>query len=310
MHEPVLLNEVVESLAVKPGGCYVDGTVGGGGHAERMFEVAGGDIQLIGIDRDADAIGRTRRRLGKYGAACRLVHGNFADIKELVAAQGMESVDGVLLDVGVSSNQLDEEGRGFSFGKDGPLDMRMDRSRGQTAAGLLKEADEEELRSLFWEFGEERQARRIARAIVRARGEGDITTTAQLAGIVEQAVGRRGSRHPATRVFQALRIAVNDELNALKEGLDGALALLREGGRMAVISFHSLEDRIVKQFFVRHEGRWNSLPAGGQAWEGETPVVKRITRKPIRPGVEETAANARARSAKLRVAEKVSEKGM
>ena len=310
MHESVLIREAVELLNVKAGGRYVDGTLGGGGHSRAILEKAGPDGFLLGIDRDESALERAGAKLGELKRQARLVHGNFGDLRNLAEANGAGVVDGILLDIGISSDQLDEGERGFSFMKDGPLDMRMDVSGGCTAADLVNGLPEEELCSIIRDYGEERLARQVARAIVRERAVEPITRTGRLAAIVEKSVGgRRGRVHPATRTFQGLRIRVNGELDELERGLEGGLALLAPGGRMAVISFHSLEDRIVKRFFVRHAGRWESLQAGGRKWIGETPVVSLVTRKPVVATDEETAANPRARSAKLRVAEKVPDDG-
>jgi len=306
MHEPVLINEVVDFLVVKPGGCYVDGTVGNGGHAGAILEKAGAAGTLLGIDRDMQALERASGVLERYGEKACLEHGNYADMAEIARGKGIKAADGVLIDLGVSSEQLDEGVRGFSFAKDGPLDMRMDRSScGETAADLVNGLSEDELREIISEFGEERMAKQIARLIVRERIKEPVVTTGVLAGIVERAVGgRRGRVHPATRTFQALRIKVNDELGSLARGLPAGLNLLAPGGRMAVISFHSLEDRIVKRFFASHAGRWESLQVGGQKWVGERPVVRIVTRKPVTPSEQEMNRNPRSRSAKLRVGER------
>ena len=305
-HVPVLVGEVLERLAVRPGGIYVDGTLGSGGHARAVLERAGPQGVLLGIDRDAEAIARARRNLQGVAGRCVFVKGNFAEVAGIARREGFDRVDGVLLDIGVSSEQLDEPERGFSFRADSALDMRMDRSSGSTAADLIRRLSEEELRSILRDYGEEHRAARIARAIVAARKRMPLATTGELARVVETAAGgRRGRLHPATRTFQALRIAVNDELDCLERGLVGGLDLLAPGGRLAVISFHSLEDRIVKRFAVRHAGRWESLQAGGRRWHGELPVVALVTRKPVTPSEEEVGRNPRARSAKLRVVERL-----
>jgi len=307
MHEPVLIKEVVSLLVVGQGGIYVDGTLGDGGHAAAIVERAGTGVFVLGLDRDCDALGRAEKRLKKHNRQIRMVHGNYADMREIAREEGIESVDGVLLDVGVSSEQMDDGNRGFSLMHDGPLDMRMDNSSEEvTAADLVNRLPEKELSTVLAEFGEERMAARVARAIVKEREKGPILNTMRLAVIVEKAKGgRRGRIHPATQTFQALRIKVNDELGLLEKGLESGLQLLKKNGRMAVISFHSLEDRIVKKFFLRHAGRIESLQAGGSRWIGEKPEMAILTRKPVTASDEEVFANPRSRSAKLRVAEKV-----
>ncbi len=305
IHQSVLLDETLERLSVLPDGRYIDGTLGSGGHAEGVLRAAGSGARLLGIDRDQEALVRSEVRLKGWSDQCVLAHGDFRHMAEIARENGFSTVDGILMDVGVSSDQLATAGRGFSFMADGPLDMRMDASQGQTAAQLLAEIDEGSLSRVIRDFGEDHAARRIARAIVRAREEAPIETTAQLAATIERAVGRRGRLHPATRTFQALRIWVNDELGALQDGLEGALGLLGKGGRMAVISFHSLEDRIVKRFFASHVGREISLEAGGSEWRGERPRMSLVNRKPIQASENECIENPRARSAKLRVAMRV-----
>ncbi len=308
MHTPVLLKETVDSLAVKPGGVYIDGTLGRAGHAREILARAGKGARLVGIDRDTQALKESAERLGRVpGASLALVHGCHGSIAQIVRAEGIDAVDGVLLDLGVSSPQLDEPQRGFSFRADGPLDMRMDQSRGETAADLLATRSEAELEEIIRALGEERNARRIAKAIASARLKARIATTAQLASIVEKAVGRHGAHHPATRTFQALRMAVNDELGELERALAGGIGLLKIGGRMAVITFESLTDRIVKRFFAAHEGRMSSLQGGGERWTGETPRVRRVTRRAVRASQDEIARNPRARSAKLRTVERIGE---
>ncbi len=303
MHQSVLAAEVVAGLAPRPGGVFADGTAGSGGHAALLAERIGPAGRLLVIDRDVEALGRARERLRPYGAVCVFVHGNYGDLAAHTAANGFEALDGVLLDLGVSSDQLDTPERGFSFRADGPLDMRMDASGGPTAAELVNRAPEQELAEWFALYGEEPAARRVARAIVAARTAAPLTRTADLAAVVARAKGgRRGRIDPATQVFQALRIVVNGELDALDRGLEAALTLLRPGGRLAVISFHSLEDRRVKVCFRRHLGRWEALEAGGESWIGEKPGVTLLTRKPVMAGATEVADNPRARSAKLRVA--------
>ncbi|MBQ6339942.1 MAG: 16S rRNA (cytosine(1402)-N(4))-methyltransferase RsmH [Kiritimatiellae bacterium] len=305
MHKPVLLKETVDSLAVKPGGVYIDGTLGRAGHAREILARAGTGARLMGIDRDTLALTESAERLERIpGVSLTLVHGCHGNIAKIVRDEGISAVDGILLDLGVSSPQLDEADRGFSFRADGPLDMRMDRSRGETAADIVATRSEDELASLLRTFGEEPNARRIARAIVQARAVARIETTAQLASLVEKTVGRSGAHHPATRTFQAFRMAVNDELGELERALEGGLGLLKPGGRMAVITFESLTDRTVKRFFAAHAGRMVSLQQGGERWEGTLPKVRLVTRHAVTASDEEIAENPRARSAKLRTIER------
>ena len=306
MHVPVLLRETVESLAVRPGGVYVDGTLGRAGHACAVLARAGNGATLVGIDRDEQALRESAERLKAVaGARVELVHGRHGDLAALVRERGIDEVDGILLDLGVSSPQLDEAGRGFSFRSDGPLDMRMDRSRGLTAADLIATKDEDALAATFRTLGEEPQARRIARALVRAREKAPLVTTGQLADLVERTVGRHGAHHPATRVFQALRMEVNDEVGELERALAGGLDLLKPGGRFAVITFESITDRIVKRFFAAHAGKMVSLQQGGARWEGDLPRVRLVTRHALMATDVEMGLNPRARSAKLRTAEKM-----
>ncbi len=306
MHRPVLLAETVEALAPRPGGVYVDGTLGRAGHACAVLARAGDGAALVGIDRDEQALRESAERLKAVaGARVELVHGRHGDLAALVRERGFDEVDGILLDLGVSSPQLDEAERGFSFQRDGPLDMRMDRSRGLTAADLVATKGEDALAATFRALGEEPQARRIARAVVRAREKAPLATTGQLAALVERTVGRRGAHHPATRVFQALRMEVNDEVGELERALAGGLALLKPGGRFAVITFESITDRIVKRFFAAHAGKMVSLQQGGARWEGERPRVRLVTRRAVTATDGETALNPRARSAKLRTAERM-----
>jgi 16S rRNA (cytosine1402-N4)-methyltransferase len=306
MHQPVLLSETVERLRPRPGGVYVDGTLGSGGHAEAIVKAMEGQGLFIGIDRDPEALARAGEKLAPYGEWVRLVHANFAEMADVVRGAGATQVDGIVMDLGVSSNQIGTPERGFSFQDNGPLDMRMDTTKPITAETLVNELSDNELAECFRDLGEERRAWAAAKAIVRARDEAPIRTTGRLAEIVAKAVGgRRGRIHPATRVFQALRMRVNEELESLKEGLEAGINLLAPGGRMAVISFHSIEDRIVKHCFADHAGRMASLAAGGEAWEGREPRMRRITRKPVTASEAELAENPRARSAKLRVVERV-----
>ena len=302
-HIPVLLLEAVDALAVKPGGRYVDGTLGRAGHTQEILARGG---CVLGIDRDDQALREVeelKSRGDEKWSRLTLARGNHGDLKEIACEKGWTEVDGILLDLGVSSPQLDEAGRGFSFLRDGPLDMRMDRSRGVTAADLVNNESAERLEEIFREWGEEPQARRIARAIVAERKEHSFTTTMELADYLERILGRRGAHHPATRVFQALRMEVNDEMGELERALEGGFRLLRKGGRFAVITFESLTDRVVKRSFAAHVGRMVSLQQGGERWEGDLPRAKAISRKAIVAGAEETALNPRSRSAKLRVIE-------
>ena len=309
-HISVMPRETLDGLNVRPGGRYIDGTLGGGGHAEAILRAAAPDGRLLGFDRDPAAIERVRARLAPFGDRFEAVHANFADMADVAREHGFDAVDGVLLDLGVSSFQLDDPERGFSFLHDGPLDMRMDTTRGETAADLLARlaGDPEALAAILRDYGEEPRAGRIARALCEAQARAPFTTTAQLAAAVEKAVGGRcgAARHPATRTFQALRIAVNRELDAVAAGLEAGLSLLSPGGRMAVITFHSLEDRIVKRVFAEHVGRWESLQAGGRCRIGREPAVADVLRKPAVADEAEQAANPRARSAKLRIVERTS----
>jgi 16S rRNA (cytosine1402-N4)-methyltransferase len=286
-HLPVLATAAIEALAIRPDGTYVDATFGAGGHAALMLAALGPHGRLIAFDADPSA-----RAFAPDDARFTLVHANFRSLAAQLDALGIAQVDGVLMDLGVSSMQFDEPERGFSFRAAAPLDMRMDPSAGESAAAFLATRDEREIADVIYRFGEERASRRIARAIVALRDAGTpVRDTLDLAGVVARAAGRGGRTaiHPATRTFQALRIAINDELGALAAGLDAALARTTPGGRVAVISFHSLEDRIVKQTLKND------------------PRARAITRKPIIAGADELAANPRARSAKLRVAERVEE---
>lgn len=297
LHIPVLLKETVDALAVRRGGAYIDGTLGRAGHTREIIARGG---RVLGIDRDEQA-------LNEVGEIENLtaVKGRHGDIKEIAYENGWKEVDGIMLDLGVSSPQLDDAGRGFSFQREGPLDMRMDRAQGLTAAEIVNKESAENLAWIFRTYSEERQAKKIANAIVRARERGRMfETTEDLASLVSSVIGRSGPHHPATRVFQALRMAVNDELGELERALEGALSLLREGGRLAVITFESLSDRIVKRFFSSHVGVMRSLQQGGEEWCGTEPRARAVMKKPIVSSDEECAANPRSRSAKLRVIEK------
>lgn len=305
-HIPVMLDECLEGLAIDPKGIYVDGTLGNGGHAAAILEQLEHGGTLIGFDRDADAIERVKETLkAGEGKRVELVHGNYADMATELDRLGVGKIHGLLLDLGVSSFQLDVAERGFSFQKDAPLDMRMDRTRGQTAADVVNTTSEQELADIIFRYGEERGSRRIARAIMEARAKARIEGTLQLAQIIERAKGgRRGRKiHPATQTFQALRMAVNDELAAIEQVLETMIGRVVEGGRIVVLTFHSLEDRLVKQFFNRHVPREESLQQGGTRRHYDEPPVEWIWKKPLKASREEQAVNPRARSAKLRAVE-------
>ena len=307
-HRPVLLHPLIESLQPKPGGIAVDATLGGGGVTAALLErvIPGGTV--LAVDRDQAALDAARVRFAAYGDALQPAHGNFRDLEGLATARGLREVDAVAFDLGVSSLQLDAPERGFSFRLDGPLDMRMDRSESLTAADLVNGESEEELAEILRELGEERFARSIARSIVRARRSEPITTTGRLREIVEAAIPRHHwprRIHPATRTFQALRIAVNDELRSLELGLQAAISILRPGGRLGVIAFHSLEDTIVKN--TLHASAQNCLcpPQQPHCTCAHRATLFVLNRKVIKPDARELADNPRARSARLRVAEKV-----
>jgi 16S rRNA (cytosine1402-N4)-methyltransferase len=301
-HVPVLYDEVLAWLEPRPGGRYIDATLGAGGHATGILNASAPDGLLLAVDADPEAIAFAEQVLQPFGGRVTLHVADFRHLQAVAAACGFDQADGILMDLGLSSRQLTDAERGFSFSQDGPLDMRLDRRQGQDAADLVNHLSEAELADLLWRYGEERHARRIARAIVAAR---PVTTTGQLAGLVERAVPRREKIHPATRTFQALRIAVNGELEALNQALLQARDLLRPGGRLAVIAFHSLEDRLVKRFY-QQEARDCICPP-------EVPVcvcqhratLRVLTPRAVRPTSRETARNPRSRSARLRIAERL-----
>jgi 16S rRNA (cytosine1402-N4)-methyltransferase len=302
-HIPVLRAEVLEALAPRSGGTYLDATFGAGGYTAAILATP--DTQVLALDRDPRAIAGGFDTVEAAGGRLTLVEAQFSELEDVARAQGIEALDGIVFDIGVSSMQLDEAERGFSFRQDGPLDMRMS-GRGESAADLVNNADEATLADVFYYFGEERLARRVAKAIVAARAEAPITTTARLAEIVGHVVhAKPGAIHPATRSFQALRIAVNDELGELVAGLAAAERVLKPGGRLAVVTFHSLEDRIVKQFFAARSGRGEakSRPLPGEPAK-PAPSFTLIGKQPIEASSAETAENPRARSAKLRFAER------
>ncbi|MBB6249845.1 16S rRNA (cytosine(1402)-N(4))-methyltransferase RsmH [Nitrospirillum iridis] len=304
IHIPVLLAEVLDALAVRAGGVYVDGTFGAGGYSRAILEAA--DCQVVGIDRDPAAIQRAAPLLARFPGRLRIIEGRFGDMAELLAANGIGPVDGVALDIGVSSPQIDDPSRGFSFRFDGPLDMRMSLS-GPTAADVVNEYAEADIATILWRLGEERMSRRVARAIVAARATARIETTAQLADIIRSVVPRskKDGIDPATRSFQGLRLHVNDELGELDRGLAGAERVLAPGGRLAVVSFHSLEDRRVKDFLRQRSGSEGApsrhMPA---AHAGPAPSLRLLGRGGVTPGEPELRHNPRARSARLRAAER------
>jgi 16S rRNA (cytosine1402-N4)-methyltransferase len=304
-HKSVLVAEVLAALKPRPGGRYVDGTLGGGGHAAAILAASSPTGWLYGCDRDSGAVEAASLRLAPFAGRFALRQASFAELADWVPAR---SCDGVLLDLGISSAQLDRAERGFSFQQDGPLDMRMDTRQGDTAADLVNRAGADDLARLFWELGGERQARRLARAIVEGRSQRPLRTTGALAALIERAAPRRGARtHPATKAFMALRIAVNDEIGALRRGLDAALKILKAGGRLAVITFHSVEDRVTKEF-GRTQARDYTFAGPEDVPElrqARVPELKVLTRKAVKPGAAELADNPRSRSAQLRVMEKI-----
>jgi 16S rRNA (cytosine1402-N4)-methyltransferase len=302
-HRPVLYKEIIHALQPRRGGHYVDGTLGAGGHARGILEACSPDGLLLGLDVDPQALALARETLAPYEGRVHLVQASHISIAEQLAALKWTAVDGIVLDLGASSMQFDNAGRGFSFMQDGPLDMRFGPHALQSAADLVNNLPERDLADLIFEYGEDRDSRKIARAIVENR---PLHTTRELVAVIEKASPRRGDRlHPATQTFQALRIAVNDELAAVEKTLPQAVAALGPGGRLAIISFHSLEDRIVKDYF-REQGRAIINPPYERIYEEERrAVVKLVNKKPIVPSDEETKENPRARSAKLRVVEKL-----
>ncbi len=305
MHQTVLLREAVDALVTLPSGFYVDGTFGRGGHSRYLLQSLNADGRVLAVDKDL-AAQAAAQELVESEPRLEFFHGSFAQLPHQLRRMGIDAVDGILLDLGVSSPQLDNGDRGFSFMHDGPLDMRMDTSRGETAAQWLSYADLKDIAGVLKEYGEERFARRIASAIISAREESPIETTAQLARVVSEAHPRwEKHKHPATRSFQAIRIKVNRELDDLQEFLSVALDMLRVGGRLVVISFHSLEDRMVKRY-MRDMARGDSLPRGVPVTESALNRRLRLLGRGVRASAEEVAGNVRARSAVMRVAEKIS----
>lgn len=303
-HQPVLYHEIIHALQPKSPGFYVDGTVGAGGHARGILEACAPDGRLLGLDLDPQALALAGETLAPYQPRFHLLQASYAALDSVLLQLGWPPVQGILLDLGLSSMQVDHPERGFSFLHDGPLDMRFDPRQPVSAADLVNTLPEAELADLLYRYGEERNARQIARAILQAR---PVQTTRQLAAVIEALSPRRGDRlHPATRTFQALRIAVNRELDAIQSALPQAVAALAPGGRLAIISFHSLEDRLVKEFFRRESRDCLCPPRQPVCTCGHVATLKEITRKPITPGKAEIEQNPRARSAKLRVAEKIS----
>ena len=306
-HVSVLLDECIEGLAVKPDGIYVDGTLGGAGHAFHVCERLSEKGQFIGIDQDEAAIRTSTERLQPFGDRVHLVRSNYVNVKQVVKELQIDKVDGILLDLGVSSYQLDTKERGFSYMADAPLDMRMDQSRDFTAKDLINTYPEEKLYEIIKHYGEERYAKSIARSICKKRQEKEIETTGELVDIIRSSMpakAKNGKGHPAKRTFQAIRIELNHELDVLQDALEDMVELLNPGGRLCIITFHSLEDRIVKNFFRKMENPCTCPPDFPVCVCGKKPKGKVITRKPILPGEEELAVNSRSKSAKLRIFER------
>lgn len=307
-HVPVLLKEAIRYLNCRPGKIYVDGTLGGCGHAIEVLKQAEPDGLLIGLDLDSDAIDNARKILSDFGSRVRLFHHNFASLSAILSQTGIPAVDGILIDTGMSLYQLEKSGRGFSFMRDEPLDMRMNKGETTTAADLVNKLSKEELTKLLWNYGEERWSRKIAEAIISCRLEKTIQSTRELAEIIRSAVPRTGRPYridPATQTFQALRIAVNRELKSLEDLLGSAPSLLNRGGRLVVISFHSLEDRLVKSRLKDFQKGCTCPPDFPHCVCGKTATMKVLTPKPVRPSPEEIAENPKARSAKLRAGERL-----
>ncbi|KAB2954529.1 16S rRNA (cytosine(1402)-N(4))-methyltransferase RsmH [Heliorestis acidaminivorans] len=308
-HVPVLLHEVLEYLHLQPEGIYLDGTLGGAGHSKVILQKLQGRGRLIGLDQDREALAAAAPRLKEFASQVTLVQSNFRHLEKVVEDLGLTgTLNGILLDIGVSSHQLDVAERGFSYRLDGPLDMRMNQDSTITAAMMLNEYSEEDLSKIFWNYGEERWGKRIAQKIVNRRVDKPFERTEELVEVIRQAIpaaARQEGGHPAKRIFQALRIAVNDELGALQEALQGAVKALAPGGRIVVITFHSLEDRMVKQFFAEQAHRCICPPALPVCACGKEALLKVLTKKPVEASSEELIHNKRAQSAKLRAAQKL-----
>lgn len=307
-HYSVLLKESIEGLAIKTDGVYVDGTAGGAGHSAQIASRLSGNGLLLALDQDETAVKVATERLKPYGSRARVIHSNFKNLEAVLAEQGISHIDGLLLDLGVSSYQLDTPERGFSYRADAPLDMRMDSRNPLSAMEVVNTYSESELRRILYEYGEERFSSRIANGIIRARERGSISTTGELVEIIRQSIpapAREGGHHPAMRTFQALRIEVNAELDVIAPAIKSAVRLLNPGGRIAIITFHSLEDRIVKQTFSDLTGACTCPKNFPICVCGNRPQIKLITKKPILPTQEELAVNSRSHSAKLRIAEKL-----
>lgn len=304
-HVPVMLAEALKLLVTDPDGLYVDGTLGGGGHARAIAELLGPSGRLIGLDRDPEALANSAAWAAALPGKVTLLRGNFGSLARLLDERGLGPLQGVLLDLGVSSRQLDEGERGFSFLRPGPLDMRMNPQEGRPASALVNEATEAELRRIFWEYGEEPNARRAARALVEERARRPFETTGDLAQALERALGRRSDKHPGTRIFQALRIVVNREMEELEAFLRDIPERLAPGGRLAIISYHSLEDRMVKRRFRELEPHCVCPREALRCTCGHPGMLRAVNRKSLRPSREEVLKNSRARSAHLRVAERI-----
>lgn len=301
-HIPVLLTETIDQLQPPMNGRFIDGTLGAGGHTAALLDASAPSGRVLAFDRDPEAIEFARSSLGVLAKRVIFINDSFVNMQQTALAENFTNIDGILMDLGLSSRQLDNAERGFSFMKEGPLDMRFDSTKGQTAADLINHLSESELADIFWRYGEEKKSRQMAKMMVKNR---PFETTTELAQAIAQMSRQRGRIHPATRVFQALRIAVNDELTAVAQGIEAAISLLKSGGRLAVITFHSLEDRIVKQTFRHYSRTYEEVPELPTGRRPLVPTLQLITRKPIIPTAAEIKANPRSRSAKLRVAQKV-----
>lgn len=308
-HVSVLLNECMEGLSIRPDGIYVDGTLGGAGHGYHVCRRLSGNGRFVGIDQDAAAVKVSEERLKEFGEKVTIVKSNYVHMKQILGDMGIDKVDGILLDLGVSSYQLDTPERGFSYKTDAPLDMRMDQERITTAKDIVNHYEEERLYEMIKWYGEERYARNIARRIVQKRQENEIRTTGELVGIIRDSMpakAKNGKGHPAKRTFQAIRIELNQELSVLEDSLEDMVSLLNDGGRLCIITFHSLEDRIVKNFFRKKERPCTCPPDFPVCVCGKKPEGRVVTRKPILPGEDEQRENKRSKSAKLRIFEKIS----